>query len=143
MFRPDFVVVLLFLIRYQNAELLLPKAVSMSRTMIPSVHLLGSAKLNLEPDSVPFLSDKRFLLLAFLACKHDWVPRDQLAFLFWDDTDSVSARKNLRHLLSRVRGLEFVALEFEDLLRHKVRTGRIRSCSPPLNSKNDPQRSNA
>ena len=31
----------------------------------------------------------------------------------------------------------------EDLLRHKVRTGRIRSCSPPLNSKNDPQRSNA
>ena len=114
LFRPDFVVVLLFLIRYQNAELLLPKAVSMSRTMIPSVHLLGSAKLNLEPDSVPLLSDKRFLLLAFLACKHDWVPRDQLAFLFWDDTDSVSARKNLRHLLSRVRGLEFVALEFEN-----------------------------
>jgi DNA-binding SARP family transcriptional activator len=92
----------------------LSKAVSMSRRVIPSVQLLGSAKLNLEPDSVPFLSDKRFLLLAFLACKHDWVPRDQLAFLFWDDTDSVSARKNLRHLLSRVRGLEFVTLEFEN-----------------------------
>jgi predicted ATPase/DNA-binding SARP family transcriptional activator len=82
--------------------------------MIVSVQLLGTAKVNLEFHSVPFVSDKRFLLLAFLAFKHDWVSRDQLANLFWDDTDSVGARKNLRHLLSRVRALDFVSLEFQN-----------------------------
>jgi predicted ATPase/DNA-binding SARP family transcriptional activator len=82
--------------------------------MTVSVQLLGTAKVNLESHSVPFVSDKRFLLLAFLAFKNDWVSREQLASLFWSDTDSVSARKNLRHLLSRVRALDVVSLEFQN-----------------------------
>jgi DNA-binding SARP family transcriptional activator len=90
--------------------------------MTTFVQLLGTAKANLESHSVPFLADKRFLLLAFLAFKHDWVSREQLANLFWSDTDSVSARKNLRHLLSRVRSLGFAELEGQDDVRWLVDT---------------------
>ncbi len=90
--------------------------------MTTFVQFLGTAKANLESVSVPFLSDKRFLLLAFLAFKHDWVSRDQLANLFWSETDSVSARKNLRHLLSRTRSLDFVQLEGQDDVRWLVQT---------------------
>ena len=79
--------------------------------MLPFVQLLGVAKVNLETNSVAFVSDKRFLLLAYLAFKADWVGRDHLAFLFWGDSDGVAARKNLRHLLSRVRSLEFANFE--------------------------------
>ncbi len=90
--------------------------------MTTFVQLLGTAKANLESTSVPFVSDKRFLLLAFLAFKNDWVSRDQLANLFWSDTDSVSARKNLRHLLSRTRSLDFAQLEGQDDVRWLVLT---------------------
>ncbi len=86
------------------------------------VQLLGTAKVNLESHSVLFVWDKRYLLLAFLAFKNDWVSRDQLANLFWSDTDSVSARKNLRHLLSRTRGLDFATLEGQDDVRWLVQT---------------------
>jgi len=79
--------------------------------MTPSVQLLGVAKVNLESQEVVFLSDKRFLLLAHLAFKADWVSRETLSLLFFEDSDSVTARKNLRHLLSRVRALAWVNLE--------------------------------
>ncbi len=78
-------------------------------TMI--VQLLGTAKMKLESREIIFLSDKRFLLLAYLAFKADWVSREALSMVFFEDADSVSARKNLRHLLSRVRTLDFVELE--------------------------------
>jgi predicted ATPase/DNA-binding SARP family transcriptional activator len=81
--------------------------------MIPFVQLLGVAKVRLEGESVAFLSDKRFLLLSYLAYKADWVGRDHLAFLFWGDSDSAAARKNLRHLLSRVRALAFARIEVQ------------------------------
>ncbi len=71
--------------------------------MIPSVQLLGVAKVNLDNLEVVFLSDKRFLLLAYLAFKADWVSREQLALLFFEDSDSVTVRKNLRHLLWNLR----------------------------------------
>ncbi len=87
------------------------KLLNFPLTMLPTVQLLGTAKVNLETKEVIFLSDKRFLLLAYLAFKSDWVSRDQLALLFFEDSDSVAARKNLRHLLSRVRALEFANLE--------------------------------
>ncbi len=89
--------------------------------MIPFVQLLGTAKVKLETREIIFLSDKRYLLLAFLAFKADWVSRDSLSMLFFEDADSVSARKNLRHLLSRVRALEFVVLETNgELVRWQV-----------------------
>jgi DNA-binding SARP family transcriptional activator len=78
------------------------------------VQLLGAAQARFDTASIAFLPDKRFLLLAFLAYRADWVSRDQLAFLFWADTDSQAARKNLRHLISRVRALEFAQLESQD-----------------------------
>ncbi len=79
--------------------------------MIPFVQLLGVPKVSFDNLEVVFLSDKRFFLLSYLAFKADWVSRDQLALLFFEDSDSVTARKNLRHLLSRVRSLTWVNLE--------------------------------
>lgn len=79
--------------------------------MSPSVQLLGVAKANSENSEVIFLSDRRFLLLAYLALKADWVSREQLTLLFFEDADSASTRKNLRHLLYRARSLEFANLE--------------------------------
>ncbi len=91
--------------------------------MLPSVQLLGVAKVSLESQEVIFLSDKRFLLLAYLAFKADWVSREALSVLFFEDSDSVAARKNLRHLLSRVRALEFAVLESSgELVRWLVRS---------------------
>jgi DNA-binding SARP family transcriptional activator/tetratricopeptide (TPR) repeat protein len=79
--------------------------------MLPFVQLLGVPKINLGSSEIIFLSDKRFLLLAYLAFKADWVSREALSVLFFENSDSASARKNLRHLLSRVRALDFVVLE--------------------------------
>jgi predicted ATPase/DNA-binding SARP family transcriptional activator len=78
------------------------------------VQLFGAAQLTSGASSIKFLPDKRFLLLAYLAYRSDWVARDHLAFLFWSDSDSQTARKNLRHLISRVRALDFVILESQD-----------------------------
>lgn len=50
-------------------------------------------------------ADKRGCLLAHLAYDGRWLTRDQVAFLFWPDTDEQSARRNLRQLLSRVKSL--------------------------------------
>ncbi len=81
---------------------------------LPFVQLLGGVKVNLGVEEVAFLSDKRFFLLAYLALKADWVSRDELVFLFFADTDSVSARKNLRQLLYRMRTLAWVKLEVQN-----------------------------
>lgn len=74
----------------------------------PQLKLFGSAHLSTGTLTLKFLDDKRFQLLAYLACRADWVPREQLAYLFWPDDTSGSARKNLRHLISRVRGLAWL-----------------------------------
>jgi predicted ATPase/DNA-binding SARP family transcriptional activator len=79
--------------------------------------LLGIPKVNLNGVSVSFSDDKRFRLLAFLACRNDWVAREQLSDLFWSDTDSVSARKNLRHLIARTKALTWLT-GFEIQLEH-------------------------
>jgi predicted ATPase/DNA-binding SARP family transcriptional activator len=87
------------------------------------VQLLGVAKAEHEGQSVAFVPDKRYLLLAYLAYSGDWVGREHLAFLFWPDITPPDARKNLRHLLSRVRSLEFAQLESNDeQLRWRVET---------------------
>ncbi len=78
------------------------------------LHLFGVAKATLESQSVVFLSDKRFALLTYLALQTDWVSRDHLALIFF--ADSQDSRKNLRHLLSRVRELDFAKLETNDNL---------------------------
>ncbi len=81
------------------------------------VQLLGIAQVVLGETPVVFADDKRYRLLAYLACKGDWVSREQLAFLFWDDTDNQSARKNLRHLIGRIKHLDWLT-GFETELEH-------------------------
>lgn len=80
-----------------------------------SVRLLGSAQVAVGRGAVHFTDDKRYQLLTHLAYKTTWVSREQLAYLFWPETNTQAARKNLRHLLQRTRGLEWLAgLEAED-----------------------------
>jgi predicted ATPase/DNA-binding SARP family transcriptional activator len=82
-----------------------------------SVQLLGIPNVNLNGVSFAFLDDKRYQLLAYLACKNDWVSREVLSNLFWSDTDSASARKNLRHLIGRTKTLTWLT-GFEAELEH-------------------------
>lgn len=72
------------------------------------VQLLGAARVTIGQTSLTFIDDKRYQLLAYLACKADWVAREQLAYLFWPETGTQTARKNLRHLIQRTRGLEWL-----------------------------------
>ncbi len=81
------------------------------------VQLLGMAQVDVGENTIVFADDKRYRLLAYLACKADWVSREQLAFLFWDDTDNQSARKNLRHLIGRIKNLDWLT-GFETELEH-------------------------
>lgn len=81
-------------------------------TQAPYIQFFGRAQIHIEDESITFLSDKRFFLLAYLGYTSDWVSREQLAFLFWPDKPTKSARKNLRHLLGRVRSLDFVKQGF-------------------------------
>lgn len=65
---------------------------------------------------------KPVLLLVYLACRGDWVSRDELTGLFWPDSDEAGARHNLRSLLHRARRLPWAnGLELEtDWLRWQV-----------------------
>lgn len=65
---------------------------------------------------------KPVLLLVYLACRGDWVSRDELTGLFWPDSDETGARHNLRSLLHRARRLPWAnGLEVEtDWLRWQV-----------------------
>lgn len=89
-----------------------------------AVQLLGSAKARLGAHHLPFIPDKRYQLLAYLAHQGDWVSRDKLAFLFWPDTESANAKQNLRGLLKRVHALAWVTdLETDNhQLRWQVET---------------------
>lgn len=82
--------------------------------MATYLRLLGPARAEYQGRSVVFQPDLRFLLLAYLACRGDWVSRDHLTFLFWPDIPGPEARTKLRHLLSRARALGFAPLEGED-----------------------------
>ena len=70
--------------------------------------LMGTPKAHLGSGVFPFSDDKRYQLLAYLAYKGDWISREQLAYLFWPEVETSTARKNLRHLLQRVRGLDWL-----------------------------------
>ena len=43
--------------------------------------------------------------LAYLVTRGDWVPRDELVFLFWPDRVDAVGRRNLRKPLHRARGV--------------------------------------
>jgi predicted ATPase/DNA-binding SARP family transcriptional activator len=85
---------------------------------------MGRPQVVLGSETLLFLQDKRYLLLAYLAHSGDWISREHLAYLFWSESETTTARKNLRHLLARVRALEWQpALETErEHLRWQVAT---------------------
>jgi len=67
----------------------------------PLLRLFGAPAL--ANGGAPFSSERRFQLLAYLACRRTWVKRDQLAALFWPERDNASARSNLRKVLFLVQ----------------------------------------
>ncbi|WP_019588371.1 ATP-binding protein [Deinococcus apachensis] len=72
------------------------------------VQLLGQVQGHFGGAPVPFLRDRRHLLLAYLAAQDTWVGRERLAFLFWPDDPGPVAYQNLRRLLQRVRALPWL-----------------------------------
>jgi len=95
------------------------------KTPIGHVRLLGPPQALVGMKVWVFSDDKRYQLLAYLAFKGGWVGREQLAYLFWSEVPTSNARKNLRHLLGRVRGLGALTegLEIEaERLRWEVQT---------------------
>ncbi len=71
------------------------------------LRLLGRPHVRAGANSWDVQVEKRFLLLAHLACHDGWLERDKLAFLFWPDVDENRARANLRQLLKRARSYPF------------------------------------
>lgn len=83
------------------------------------VQLLGSPRVRVGSKQIPFVPDKRYQLLAYLAYQGDWISREKLAFLFWPDAPTACSRVNLRGLLQRVRSLSWlIGLERDE---HKLR----------------------
>jgi predicted ATPase/DNA-binding SARP family transcriptional activator len=72
------------------------------------LQLLGEAQAKVGSRSLPFLADQRYQLLAYLAYHGDWVGRERLVYLFWPDSPSGAAHRNLRRLLSRVQDLKWL-----------------------------------
>jgi len=71
------------------------------------LELLGKFTVLYEDlwQSIP--NDKRGALLVYLALQEDWVSRDELAFVFWPDNDTKTAKANLRQVLRRTKSLPF------------------------------------
>jgi DNA-binding SARP family transcriptional activator/tetratricopeptide (TPR) repeat protein len=65
--------------------------------------LLGPPSWSAAGGEIPFLAERKFQLLAYLAHRADWISRQHLAEVFWPDLGNASARRNLRKLLFRLR----------------------------------------
>ncbi|MCC7457328.1 MAG: tetratricopeptide repeat protein [Nitrospira sp.] len=90
----------------------------------PTLHLYGAPQLH-APGAPSFAPERRFQLLAVLAVQSgQWVPRDELAALLWPQRANADARRNLRHVVFKVRAMPGVeALEVsEQALRWPVAT---------------------
>jgi predicted ATPase/DNA-binding SARP family transcriptional activator len=61
--------------------------------------LLGEPRFSGEPVSL----ERVTYMLAILACRDEWVSRDELILLLWGDTDEAAGRQRLRQLLYRAR----------------------------------------
>ena len=65
--------------------------------------VLGPPAVEYGGESSPFLDERRFQLLAYLAISGDWIERDRLAGLLWPQHEAAAARRNLRKIVFRVR----------------------------------------
>ena len=71
----------------------------MSGGEVEFLRLTGQPRAKRGSDEIPFLPDKRFQLLGYLAFDSGWVGRERAAFLFWPDSDTEGSRGNLRGLI--------------------------------------------
>lgn len=71
--------------------------------------LLGTPTLEFEGESIAFLNERRFQLLAYLAFSGDWVERDLLAGLLWPEHEAAAARRNLRKIVFRLHDVAWSA----------------------------------
>ena len=72
------------------------------------VRLLGRPSIRTGERAWEPAADRRSALLYYLAHAGTWVPRDDLLYLFWPDSDEHRGRANLRQMLVTVRALPFV-----------------------------------
>jgi predicted ATPase/DNA-binding SARP family transcriptional activator len=77
--------------------------------MRPEVRLLGPATVRIGAKTWEPAPDRRTAVLCYLAYVGSWVPRDDLLYLFWPDSDEQKGRANLRQLLVALRALPFAA----------------------------------
>jgi predicted ATPase/DNA-binding SARP family transcriptional activator len=75
----------------------------------PSLFLFGKPTLDTGSKRAPFAAERPYQLLAYLACRGDWVAREVAATLFWPGRDAATARANLRFVLVQVRRLPNIA----------------------------------
>lgn len=66
---------------------------------LPGLRLLGDVRWYGGGASLPFLPERRFQLLALLACRRDWVPRRLLAEQLWSERTQADALRNLRKIV--------------------------------------------
>lgn len=71
--------------------------------------LLGKPVLTSRGSEHPLAAERRYQLLAYLACHDGWVPRLELAALFWETHTPDAARRNLRRLIHDIRRLPWAA----------------------------------
>jgi DNA-binding SARP family transcriptional activator/tetratricopeptide (TPR) repeat protein len=73
-----------------------------------TLRLLGAPALTALGRETPFTAERPFQLLAYLAVKDCWVPRDELADLLYPDRSMEVARSNLRKVLLLARRVDGV-----------------------------------
>ena len=86
------------------------------------LNLLGPPTVAWEGDRVPWPRTRPGALLAYLAYRHDWVGREELALLLRPDVPDSEARRYLRQVIHRAAAFPWVVgLEVaEDRLRWRV-----------------------
>lgn len=72
------------------------------------LRLLGSPEVKTGTARISFSPERRYQLLAYLACQGEWVNRDNLAYLFWPDHNDEAAHRNLRKALFSARRLSWL-----------------------------------
>jgi len=81
----------------------LPSLSDPPRVESPTLRLLGSPAFVAGTHETPLLPDRPHGLLALLACRREWVRRDELADLLYPGRDLDSARSNLRKVIFLAR----------------------------------------
>src|SRR5919198_4113501 len=80
-----------------------------SDTQRPALRLFGVPQLESAAGSITFTHERQYRVLAFLACRRQWLRRDELCEMLWPDHgNEAAARNSLRKVLllcARVPGV--------------------------------------